>query len=250
MSNKIIAEYIWIGGNGELRSKARTLRLDIYNKLPNPLPEWNYNGNATGQASNVDSEVILKPCSVYRCPFRKNNNILIMCDTYKCNGLPLPGNNRNWAKSQFDQDLSSEPWFAFEQEFFIVDFLTGKPFGFPKNGDPKSQGQYYCGVGSQNSFARIFMDAFYEFCLYATLNISGINSEVAPAQWEYQIGPVEGINAGDQLYISRYILIKLAEKFDLVIDFRAKPLKGDWNGSGCHTNYSTKCMREGTTFIS
>ena len=246
MREKIIAEYIWIGGNGELRSKARTFELDDDNGLPNPLPEWNYDGSSTGQASGKYSEVVIKPCTVYSCPFRRNNNILVMCDTYNPDGTPLTGNNRYLAKQIFDKKLDEQPWYGIEQEFFIIDNTTGKPLGFPLTKDPNPQGQYYCSVGSQNAFGRQIIDILYEHCLFAGLNISGINAEVAPGQWEYQIGPVEGINAGDELYIARYILNRISEKHNVTIDMEPKPIKGDWNGSGCHTNYSTKSMREGT----
>jgi glutamine synthetase len=246
MNNKIIAEYIWLGGTGELRSKARTLVLNDDNTLPNPLPEWNYDGSSTGQASGKDSEVIIKPCTIYKCPFRRDNNILVMCDTYKPTGEPLEGNNRYWANKIFNANLDEKPWYGIEQEFFMFDNTTGKPLGFPLIKDPNPQGQYYCSVGSQNAFGRQIIDTHYEYCLFAGLNISGINAEVAPGQWEYQIGPVEGINAGDQLYIARYILHRISEKHNVSIDMEPKPIEGDWNGSGCHTNYSTKSMREGT----
>ena len=239
---KIIAEYVWLGGNGELRSKARTLDVDNTGILQQ-LPEWNYDGSSTGQASGNDSEVVIKPCNVYKCPFRKDNNILVMCDTYKPDGEPLKDNNRHWAKKLFDQKLDEMPWYGIEQEFFLIDNDTDKPVGFKKN---NTQGQYYCSVGSNNAFCRQIVDMHYEYCLYAGLNISGVNAEVAPGQWEYQIGPVEGINAGDELYIARYIIHRICEKYNISVNIEPKPLKGDWNGSGCHTNYSTKSMREGT----
>ena len=245
MSNKIIAEYIWLGGNGELRSKARTIETNSSISVED-LPEWNYDGSSTGQASGSDSEVVIKPCSIYKCPFRKGNNILVMCDTYKPNGEPLKDNNRSWAKEIFDKDLSQHPWYGIEQEFFLMDRRTNKPLGFPEKGTPPAQGQYYCSVGAQNAFGREIVDILYEHCLYAGINVSGVNAEVAPGQWEYQVGPVEGILAGDQLYVSRYILYRLAEKYNVAVDIEPKPVKGDWNGSGCHTNYSTREMREGS----
>ena len=246
MSNKIIAEYIWIGGDGEVRSKARTLDYNDPIKLHDCLPEWNYDGSSTKQASGQDSEVIIKPQAIYKCPFRRGNNILVMCDIYEPTGKPLKDNNRHWAKQLFDKNLDAKPWYGMEQEFFMFSNNTEKPLGFPATGNPNPQGQYYCSVGSQNAFCRELIDLHYDYCLYAGLTISGINSEVAPGQWEYQIGPVEGIDAGDQLYISRYILQRVSEKFNISINIEPKPILGDWNGSGCHTNYSTKFMREGT----
>jgi glutamine synthetase len=257
---KIIAEYIWLDGAGNLRSKARTLEKEDIRNISNNtnrgsilkwssieinIPYWNYDGSSTGQADGTDSEIKLNPCAAFPCPFRRHEHILVMCDTYKSNGEPALSNHRHWAKEIFDKDLEQQPWYGIEQEFFILD-RNRRPLTCWDGLEGKKQGQYYCSVGSQNAFGRKLVDKHLEFCLYAGLNISGINAEVAPAQWEYQIGPVEGIDAGDQLYISRYILQRVAEEFDMYINFDPKPLKGNWNGSGCHTNYSTKAMREGT----
>lgn len=118
------------------------------------------------------------------------------------------------------------------------------PFGWPKNGYPGPQGPYYCSVGAENSFGRLIVEAHYRACLYAGIQISGINAEVLPGQWEYQVGPCEGIEAGDQCWIARYIMYRVCEDFGAIVTFDPKPVPGDWNGSGCHTNYSTQTMRE------
>ena len=244
-----IVEYIWIGGNNELRSKTRVIYDSAYSiELNNieVLPQWNYDGSSTGQAKGHDSEVIIKPVYACKCPFRRGNSILVLCDTYKPNGEPLPGNNRVNAVNIFNQKLEEEPWFGIEQEFFLFSRETGKPMGFPFLGKPNPQGQYYCSVGSSNAFGRKVIDKHLENCIYACIQISGINAEVAPGQWEYQVGPCIGINSGDQLWMSRYILQRTAEEFDEDIEFHPKPITGDWNGSGCHTNFSTKSTRTST----
>lgn len=253
--NKIVAEYIWIDGDGNLRSKARTLDCNKPNKSDffyqgYYIPLWNSDGSSTNQADGNDSEIILHPCYAVRCPFRINQittdkvffNILVMCEARKPNGESATNNFRSLMAEVFDKNLEAKPWYGLEQEFFMI--KNNLPLGFDEH--TVKQGQYYCSVGANNAFGRNIIDRFYNCCLYAELSISGINAEVAPGQWEYQIGPVEGIEAGDQLYLSRYILQRVAEDFNVIINFDPKPLKGNWNGSGCHANYSTLDMREGT----
>lgn len=227
----MILEYIWIGGAGELRSKTRVLnRRTIDN-----IPDWDYDGSSTGQASGSDSEVILKPCFVCSDPFRKGINILVMCATYRADGTPLSNNHRDWAVEIFNKNKNQEPWFGLEQEYFLFD--KGKLH----LGD---QGQFYCSVGANKTFHRNVAETHLRMCIDAGLDISGINSEVAPSQWEFQIGPCEGINAADQLYIARYILERVAEDNNIEVSYDPKALGPSYNGSGCHTNFSTKAMRE------
>jgi glutamine synthetase len=135
------------------------------------------------------------------------------------------------------------PQFGFEQEYLLVD-RDGWPFGWPKGGFPHPQGPYYCSVGASQALGRDIEEAHYKACLYAGINIGGTNAEVMPAQWEYQVGPCEGVNASDQLWVSRYLLIRIAEEFGVQISFHPKPVPGEWNGAGCHTNFSTSTMRE------
>lgn len=250
MTAKIVCEYIWLGGNNELRSKTRVVQLRSDKAVQNAseLPIWNYDGSSTGQAEGHDSEVILHPVAMYKDPFRHiPGTFLVMCETRRPDGTPLENNNREWAKSVFDKNPEEKPWYGIEQEYFLINPDTGKPLGFPRDGsEPAPQGQYYCSAGCQNAFGRKIADEHLIACLFAGISISGVNAEVAPGQWEYQIGPCVGIDSGDQVWVSRYIMERVAEKENVIVDWEPKPLKGDWNGSGCHTNYSTKNMREGT----
>lgn len=234
-------EYVWIGGNYELRSKTRVL--DKIVESVDDLSVWNFDGSSTSQAEGNDSEVIIKPRALFNDPFRGGDNKLVLCDTYKPNGEALFNNHRIWAKEIFDQKLEEEPWFGLEQEYFMIDPRTMKPLGYDET---KKQGQYYCSVGSENSFGRHIAEYHLKACMIAGVKLSGINAEVAPGQWEFQVGPCTGIEQGDHLWMARYILHKVSEYYNVIIDFEPKPLLGDWNGSGCHTNYSTKNMREGT----
>ena len=134
-------------------------------------------------------------------------------------------------------------WFGLEQEYTLLGH-DDWPYGWPKSGFPGPQGPYYCGVGTGKVYCRDIVEAHYKACLYANIKIAGINAEVMPAQWEYQVGPCEGIELGDHLWMSRFLLHRIAEEFGAKISFHPKPIPGDWNGAGLHTNVSTKEMRE------
>lgn len=255
MSEGIIAVYVWIDGENGLRSKERTLYPKDGKITLSELPEWNYDGSSTKQAEGKESEVILKPCAYWKLPlmdkssilYKRENDIIVMCSTYKPDGTPIFNNHYHRANEIFEKYKEEKPWYGLEQEFFFRNSETGEILGLTKYSKP--QGEYYCGVGGSNMFGRKIMDEFYRACLYMGIKISGINAEVAIGQWEYQIGPAEGIQAGNELWITRYLLRRIAEKYNVDVDFEPKPLgndDGDWNGSGCHTNFSTKSMREGT----
>ncbi|XP_076908991.1 glutamine synthetase cytosolic isozyme-like isoform X2 [Bidens hawaiensis] len=243
--DKIIAEYIWIGGSGlDIRSKARTLSGAFDN--PQKLPKWNYDGSSTGQAHGNDTEVILYPQAIFKDPFRRGNNILVLCDAYNPTGDPVYTNKRYDAAKVFNHPdvVAQLPWFGLEQEYTLMEKDTKWPLGWPQGGFPRPQGPYYCGVGAEKVVGRGIVDAHYKACLYAGTNIGGVNAEVMPGQWEFQIGPSIGIAAADELWVARYILERVAEIAGVIISFDPKPIAGDWNGAGGHTNYSTKSMRE------
>jgi glutamine synthetase len=136
----------------------------------------------------------------------------------------------------------TDPWFGLEQEYTLLD-LNDRPYGWPKNGFPAPQGPYYCGVGAGKVVQRDIVEAHYKCCLYAGVKISGTNAEVMPAQWEFQVGPCEGIEMGDHLWLARFLLHRVAEEFGAKVSFDPKPIPGDWNGAGLHSNFSTKEMR-------
>lgn len=133
-----------------------------------------------------------------------------------------------------------------EQEFTLFNLDEKTPLGWPVGGMPvRAQGPYYCSVGAENNFGRHITNAVYNACLYAGITISGCNGEVMPGQQEYQVGPCVGIDAGDQLMMSRYILARVCEDFQVIVNLHPKPItEGEWNGAGMHTNVSTKEMRE------
>jgi glutamine synthetase len=247
--DKILAEYVWVDAKGETRSKTRTLPKAKGEAVEN-LPRWNFDGSSTDQAPGDDSEVILRPCRIFKDPFRPRDdgvdNILVMCDTYTPAGESLPTNTRAYAAKAFEGHDNEEVWFGLEQEFTLFNLDQKTPLGWPTGGVPtRPQGPYYCSVGPENNFGRAITESMYRACLYAEIEISGTNGEVMPGQQEYQVGPCVGIDAGDQLFMSRYILQRVCEEFQVYCTLHPKPIvDGDWNGAGMHANVSTKSMRE------
>jgi len=234
--------YVWVDGTGEnLRSKTRTL--DFYPKSPKELPVWNFDGSSTGQAEGSNSDVYLHPVAMYPDPFRLGHNKIVLCETYKHNHTPTDTNHRAKCLQAMEAAQDTHPWFGMEQEYTLLDF-DSHPYGWPKNGFPGPQGPYYCGVGTGKVYGRDIVEAHYRACLYAGITISGTNAEVMPAQWEFQVGPCEGITMGDDLWMARYFLHRVAEDFGVCVTLDPKPIRGDWNGAGMHTNFSTTAMRE------
>jgi glutamine synthetase len=229
-NNIHICEYIWLDGKGQIRSKTRC----IINKEPSELlnEEWNYDASSTYQAnSDGDTEGILKPRKICKNPLIKTkyNSYIILCDTYDKHGNPLEGNYRPEALKIFDQKKEERPWFGLEQEYFILH----------KNG--MGMNDHYCRGNDVKE--RLIVEQHLEACLDAGLQISGLNAEVVQSQWEFQIGPSEGIDAADQLIIARYLLEQISFGFMTTISYYPKPFPYK-NGSGCHTNFSTQKMRE------
>ncbi|XP_005290809.2 glutamine synthetase [Malaclemys terrapin pileata] len=239
---KVQAMYIWIDGTGEhLRCKTRTL--DQEPKSIEDLPEWNFDGSSTFQSEGSNSDMYLLPAAMFRDPFRKDPNKLVLCEVFKYNRKSAESNLRHTCKRIMDMVSNQIPWFGMEQEYTLLG-TDGHPFGWPSNGFPGPQGPYYCGVGADKAYGRDIVEAHYRACLYAGVKIGGTNAEVMPAQWEFQVGPCEGIEMGDHLWIARFILHRVCEDFGVIVSFDPKPISGNWNGAGCHTNFSTKSMRE------
>src|SRR4030081_1570543 len=157
-------------------------------------------------------------------------------------GQPHPTNMRR-ANVEMARSFSSfDTWFGIEQEYTL--FRGSRPLGFPEAGFPAPQGGYYCGVGADEIFGRPVVEKHLENCLKAGLAISGINAEVMPGQWEFQVGPVGPLEVSDQLWMARWLLHRLGEDYGISVTLDPKPVRGDWNGAGAHTNFSTKAMRE------
>jgi len=237
------AEYLWIDGGEptrEIRSKTKVLADGV------EPGTWGFDGSSTNQASGDNSDVVLNP--VFQCPdpIRGGNDIIVLCETLLPTDMsPHPTNTRAVAAASLARFADQEPVFGLEQEYTLINPSTGWPAGFPPNGFPAPQGPYYCGVGALKIHGRDLIEEHTSACIAAGLAISGTNAEVMPGQWEFQIGPVDTVTVGDHLWVARYLLYRLAENHGVEVSIEAKPMPGDWNGAGMHTNFSTKAMREG-----
>jgi glutamine synthetase len=236
------AEYIWIDGTTPtplLRSKTKIL---ADGKQP---PIWGFDGSSTNQATGDHSDCVLRPVFTCPDPLRGGHNVLVLCDVLLAETLkPHPTNTRATCEKSAKKYSKQEMIYGIEQEYTMMR-LDGTPLGFPVGGGvPEPQGPYYCGVGAGRVVGREIIEEHTQACIDAGLMIEGTNAEVMPGQWEFQIGAADALTVSDHMYVARWLLHRIAEDYDVVISFAAKPKRGDWNGAGAHTNFSTKAMRE------
>jgi len=234
-------EYIWLDGykpEPNLRSKTKIIDLDEKNPVltTEDVSDWSFDGSSTQQAEGNKSDCVLHPIRVVRDPQRPKS-FLVMCEVLNPDGSPHETNTRHLISND-----SEENWFGFEQEYIIM--KNNKPLGFPKQGYPDPQGRYYCGVGGNVVEGRKIAEEHLDVCIMAGLDITGINAEVMLGQWEYQIFGKSAKKVSDDLWLSRFLLQRIAEIHEVSINFHPKPVEGDWNGSGMHCNFSNTEMRE------
>ncbi len=264
---KVFLEYVWLDGNQpqQLRSKTKVVKSKDIGEYTEKgfiwgFPKWSFDGSSTKQAKagkGKNTDCILKP--VFSCddPFRGDNHYIVFCEVLNPDGTLHSTNKRGELKEFMKENkmmdskdnLEKANWFGWEQEYTLTtkpNFKEGEglPLGFRPKEEPRPQGDYYCGVGADNITGRRIVEEHLEKCVEAGLDISGINAEVMLGQWEYQIGPVTSLDGSDQLWVSRYILQRVAEENGVKVSFHPKPKTGDWNGSGCHVNFSTPEMRK------
>ena len=234
-------EYIWLDGykpTQSLRSKTKIVKSEDFDGTVATLDMWSFDGSSTEQAPGGSSDCLLKPVYVVKDPQRKNA-FLVMCEVLNADGTAHPSNGRATI-----EDDDNDFWFGFEQEYFLYDTRTNKPLGFPEGGYPGPQGPYYCSVGANNAFGRDIVEEHLDVIIEAGINCEGINAEVAAGQWEFQIFAKGAKEAGDQIWIARYLLERIGEKYGVSVNWHCKPLGSlDWNGSGMHANFSNTTLR-------
>ena len=249
---KHILEYVWPDASGGLRSKTRVVNLEESMNIDvitsDPVRwEWSFDGSSTGQATGTDSDVLIRPVAMYLNPFYKGMHFgarLIMCDCYNKDGTPHDTNMRARCAQTDTACATEEPLFGIEQEYVLFERIGNVPYQWDSCTDPGcgGQGPYYCSVGGDRCFGRKIVDQHLQACMYAGIEICGTNAEVMASQWEFQIGPLSALQVSDQLWMARYILMRITEEHGCCVSFHPKPFVY-WNGSGGHTNFSTAAMR-------
>jgi glutamine synthetase len=238
---KITAEYIWIDGQkptAKLRSKTKII--DSVKSLAD-LPDWGFDGSSTQQATGHFSDLQLRPVRYVPDPLHRDNDVLVLCEVLNPDGSVHESNTRARLRQVAEKYKDQEPWFGIEQEYTFFQGL--RPLGWPDNGFPAPQGGYYCGVGADEVFGRDVVEAHADACMRAGLHIVGTNAEVMPGQWEFQVGAIGAPEIADELWLARWLLYRIGEEFGVSATLYPKPVKGDWNGAGAHTNFSTKATR-------
>ena len=226
-------EYLWLDGCTPTQIRYKTKVVKEFGKS-NEAPIWGFDGSSTEQADGNNSDCVLKPVRVYPNPLETNSSI-VLCEVWNVDDTPHESNTRRLLEETITDDI--DEWVGFEQEYTL--FKGGKPYGWPSVGQPPPQGDYYCGRNIGDKVSREHMNA----CIEAGISICGTNAEVMLGQWEYQIGAGGSIHMSDDLWVARWLLERICEEHELVISLHPKPIQGDWNGAGCHTNFSTKEMR-------
>lgn len=252
-----LAEYIWLDGQEptqQLRSKTRVVDVPGDGPVePSCFPSWSFDGSSTYQAQGSDSDLTLRPVRTVVDPLRGEGNHLVLCEVERADGTPHPTNYRAALRDLLDAGAAAdEPLVGFEQEYTL--FRNGRPLGFPESGYPAPQGPFYCGVGADRAFGREFVEAHTAACLESGILIYGVNAEVMPGQWEYQIGhrgfdgeSADPLTVSDHVWLARWLAERLGERYGVNPRLDPKPVKGDWNGAGAHTNFSTRAMRDPKT---
>lgn len=233
-------EYIWLDGNKPTQGlRSKTKIVSDFGGTLEECPIWSFDGSSTQQAEGGSSDCLLKPVAIVPDPARIGNGYIVMTEVLNADGTPHESNGRATINDD-DNDF----WFGFEQEYFLWDPETDLPLGFPAGGFPGPQGPYYCSVGANNAYGREIVEEHLELCLQAGINVDGINAEVAAGQWEFQVFAKGAASAGDQIWMARYLLERTAEAYGVAVNWHCKPIKGDWNGSGMHANFSNSTLRE------
>lgn len=263
----VAAEYLYLSAYavaGDVReTRSKTRMLDQRVVASGRLQPWIADGRSSGQRTGMDPEIILQPAFMCRDPFRGEPAVIVLCEALKLDGTVLASNTRHEASRILGVKPAPSPegaasgsgahssagvgaqW-TFSQQVVLYAADKRTPLGWPPGGGVPERGRIDCAVGASPDarLARRLLDLFLRGCRFAGLHVTGVALGPRPAMVEYTLGPVEGIRAGDELWVSRYILCRLCELLRVHPSFdpvdAAMP---EWTAAGCSIGLSTRKMR-------
>lgn len=258
---KFYLEYVWVGLDSTLYSKVRIMESDKDCLEQHDFEIWNFDGSSTGQSETRKSDILIRPVKIYNNPFINYiKGYLVLCECLNEDESPHETNHRHPCKITENINKKEEFLFGIEQEYSMFERIMGDeyktqlPYGWCNEIEPNGI-RYaqtgYCGVGADKIFNNIrkLVDEHMEKCIMAGISICGMNMEVSNSSAEFQIGTCDAMTVCDDLHMARYILLRVAEEYNVIISFHPKPFGLEFNGCGCHTNISTKNTREDIKYI-
>jgi len=235
-------EYLWLDGCTPTQIRSKTKIVKSFGRDGGEAPIWGFDGSSTEQAKGSDSDCVLKPVRIYPNSLEDSDYAsIVLCEVWNVDDTPHKTNTRRLLEETItDIEDDIDEWVGFEQEYTL--FENGRPLGWPvvELGEPEPQGDYYCGRNVGENIMKEHTDA----CIEAGVSICGTNAEVMLGQWEYQIFGDDPFKATDDMWVARWLMEKIAGSYDIDVNLDPKPVEGDWNGAGCHANFSTRAMRE------
>eukprot|EP00803_Ostreobium_quekettii_P001914 evm.model.scf_457.6 EVM.evm.TU.scf_457.6 scf_457:81370-85790(+) len=244
MELEVLAEYVWLGGTGtDIRSKTRVL--DGKPEALDAVPAWSFDGSSTGQADETDFEVMLRPQAMFPDPLRGGDHLVVLCDTYhhpQEPNTPLRAhntNNRSPCEAVMRLAAASEPIFSCFQEYTLINPAANWIINCGVGTVPVEGRPNYCGSGGGIVAGREVCEAHVRACLHAGIPISGASATSTPGQWCYSLGPCAGLSLADSLWVSRHLLLRVAEAFGLAPSFEPEPIPGLRRPLSCHVEFST-----------
>ncbi|GAX81512.1 hypothetical protein CEUSTIGMA_g8940.t1 [Chlamydomonas eustigma] len=261
--NKILVEYVWLGSSGsDLRSKSRVF--DTRPSSVDDVPMIAVDGGSYDQHPE-GQEVFLKPRKLFRDPFRAGDHLLVLCDSFKtnvnsslrnqnssCTLEPSNSNSRAPCEETLNQASAHLPIFAAEQEYCILASSTvpssTPAWPYAHLPDPCKPYMSVPGLSEANKLktyasGRHLAERHLQACLHAGIKITETSQRTSPAArlWSYKLGPLLGVDLADQLWMSRFILLRLSEEEGLSVSFDPTAVGGA--GARCNMKYSTSETR-------
>lgn len=231
--------YLWLDAKGHIRNKLKIIEQDSIDTFED-IPVWSFDGSSTGQAVTGDSDLFINPVQIYNSEV--HDEILVLCTVSTFDDEYIETEMRPQLEELVEKYADSDWLFGIEQEYVLMDGSGRSLYRWPENAFPGEQGPYYCGVGYDEAYGAYIVDEHTDACIEYGIAICGTNAEVMPAQWEFQIGAKDPMTVADDLIVARYLLYLIAAKYEATATLHPKPVSGNWNGSGAHTNFSTAAM--------